>query len=430
MHETTNLESSAPFNHVKENTKYLVILAYSVFILLSSFAFNTVYEIIDGLKYIILSPSTLITDYMATGNIGAALFNSGLLMILVIITARCNKIHMNGPIIAVVFTLGGFALFGKNIYNIFGIILGVYIHSLIKKEKFGKYILFAFFGTSLGPLVSQITFGFGFSPLIGLILGNIAGILAGIVLPALAAHFIKFHEGFNLYNVGFTCGIISTFYMALFRSFGLESNIVEITSQGNNIVFGIYFGIFFGSMIIVGFLFNRRSFNGYKDLLSHSGRLISDFVTSNGFGLTLINMGFIGLIAIAYVLVVKGELNGPVIGGVYTVVGFGALGKHLKNITPIMLGIFIATLFLTHETNSTNALLATLFGTTLAPIAGQFGWKAGMIAGFLHLITVTNIGYLNGGINLYNNGFSGGIVAATLIPLFDFFNMGDSKDDN
>ena len=46
-----------------------------------------------------------------------------------------------------------------------------------------------------------------------------------------------------------------------------------------------------------------------------------------------------------------------------------------------MLGIFIATLFLTHETNSTIALLATLFGTTLAPIAGQFGWKAGMIAG-------------------------------------------------
>jgi hypothetical protein len=29
-----------------------------------------------------------------------------------------------------------------------------------------------------------------------------------------------------------------------------------------------------------------------------------------------------------------------------------------------------------------------------------------------------NIGYLHGGMNLYNNGFSGGFVAAFLAPLF------------
>lgn len=425
---TRGIQSHTDHIIVKENTKYIVILAYSVFILLSSLAFNSPSEILVGLQKIILSPSILLTDYIAISNIGATLFNSGLLMLLVILVARCSKINMNGPVIAIVFTIGGFALFGKNIYNICSIILGVYIYSLIKKEHFGKFILFAFFGTSLGPLVSQITFGFGLVPIIGIILGNLAGILAGLTIPLLAGHFIKFHEGFSLYNVGFTCGIIASFYMAIFRSLGLENDAVQIVTQGNNYIFGIYFGFIFCSMILVGFILNKRSFKGYKNLITQSGILVTDFVTINGYGLTLINMGFSGIIGISYVLIVKGELNGPVIGAIFTIVGFSALGKHIKNIIPIILGIFIATLFLKYETSSANILMATLLGTTLAPIAGHFGWKAGMIAGFFHLAMVMNVGYLHGGMSLYNNGFAGGIVAATLVPIFTFIKMGAHKD--
>ena len=32
---------------------------------------------------------------------------------------------------------------------------------------------------------------------------------------------------------------------------------------------------------------------------------------------------------------------------------------------------------------------------------------------------VTNVGFLHAGMNLYNNGFSGGFVAALLVPLMD-----------
>lgn len=86
-----------------------------------------------------------------------------------------------------------------------------------------------------------------------------------------------------------------------------------------------------------------------------------------------------------------------------------------------MLGVVLASYFQIWELNSIGAILAALFGTTLAPIAGVFGWKSGVLAGFLHMALVMNIGYLHGGINLYNNGFSGGIIAAILVPVISSF---------
>ncbi len=35
-----------------------------------------------------------------------------------------------------------------------------------------------------------------------------------------------------------------------------------------------------------------------------------------------------------------GDLNGPTIGGIFTIVGFSATGKHLRNILPVMAGGF------------------------------------------------------------------------------------------
>jgi hypothetical protein len=32
-----------------------------------------------------------------------------------------------------------------------------------------------------------------------------------------------------------------------------------------------------------------------------------------------------------------------------------------------------------------------------------------------------NVGVVHGGINLYNNGFAGGLVASVLFPLFESF---------
>ena len=62
-------------------------------------------------------------------------------------------------------------------------------------------------------------------------------------------------------------------------------------------------------------------------------------------------------------------------------------------------------------------MLALLFSTTLAPIAGEFGVLAGLIAGYLHSSVALNVGIVYGGMNLYNNGFAGGIVAIFMVPV-------------
>ena len=73
------------------------------------------------------------------------------------------------------------------------------------------------------------------------------------------------------------------------------------------------------------------------------------------------------------------------------------------------------------DLQTTPVIIAGIFSTTLAPIAGKYGTCAGALAGFLHLFTVMNIGVIYGGTNLYNNGFSGGLVASILVPLFESF---------
>ena len=71
--------------------------------------------------------------------------------------------------------------------------------------------------------------------------------------------------------------------------------------------------------------------------------------------------------------------------------------------------------------NSRGFLTATLFSTCLSPLAKRFGVKWGLAAGFLHLTLATQVDVFHGGLNLYNNGFAGGLTAMVLLPVITFF---------
>ena len=131
----------------------------------------------------------------------------------------------------------------------------------------------------------------------------------------------------------------------------------------------------------------------------------------------MLNMGINGIFAVCFVLAVGGDLNGPTIGGILTIVGFSATGKHLRNIAPIMAGVLLGSFTKEWAINDPSPLLALLFSTTLAPVAGEFGVLAGLLAGYLHSSVALNVGIVYGGMNLYNNGFAGGIVAIFLVPV-------------
>jgi hypothetical protein len=406
---------------IDNETKFRVVAAYAGALVVLGLFLDSPDKIALGLFSIIQSPGVLLTDYMVIGGLGAAFINSGLVALIGLALVRFAKLNISGPIIAAIFTMAGFALFGKNVLNIWPIFIGVYLYAKAKRDRFGRYILPALFGTTLAPMVSQFAFGFNLNPTVGIVLGILFGVLTGFILSPLATHMLGFHRGYNIYNIGVTGGFAGTILMSLFRGHGLKGEPTLIWGEGFNSTLIPIFVIYFVSLIILGLVLDPNSWRSLGKLFDNTGALVTDFIDLNGFGVTCVNMGLVGLIGIIYILLTGSDLNGPTLGGLLTMVGFGAFGKHVKNIIPIMLGVYVGATLKIWSPSQPGVILAALFGTTLAPIAGTFGPFVGLIAGYIHLSVVMNVGYLHGGMNLYNNGFAGGIVAALMISVLGAF---------
>ena len=279
-------------------------------------------------------------------------------------------------------------------------------------------VYIGFYGTSLSPIITQIMYISDLPYAVRLIASLAVGLIIGFVLPPLSTHVHYAHKGYSLYNVGFSSGIIATVIVSVLKSFGITTESRLIWSEGNNqLLFAILCGLFI-AIIAAAFLFGGKNVgDSYRKILSCSGIGGTDYLRDNGGAATVLNMALNGLFATIFVLGVGGELNGPTIGGIFTIIGFSATGKHIRNIAPIMFGVLLAS-FTKHWTiNAPSPILALLFSTTLAPIAGEFGVFVGLLAGFLHSSVALNVGIVYGGMNLYNNGFAGGIVAIFMVPV-------------
>lgn len=397
---------------VSEDFKYRTFFGFTIFLMLSAFFFNSPAEIIEGYKIILVHPGVLLTDYMSIANIGTALFNSGSVAFLLAFMAKKLRAAFNGPMMAALFTVAAFCLFGKNPYNITSLIFGVYLRSRIRDEQFAPYLVSAFFMTGLAPMVSQVSFGFGLDPIFGIILGNVMGIFVGLITPGLATNFVIFHKGFSLYNMGFTLGMVGLLMNSLLKSFGLVVVSESSTLSGYNFQFTIFLLIIFIAFFFLKFYLSKMDTRGIKSVMNKSGQLVTDTILLDGFDSVLLNMAILGSIGLAYVHIVGGELNGPSIGGILSMVGFAGYGKNAKNVIPIILGVWLAAVLEIWTPSAPAILIAALFGTTLAPMAGTFGVIAGIFTGFVHLTLVTSTGLAHDGMNLYNNGFAAGIAAA------------------
>jgi hypothetical protein len=385
-------------------------------------------EVLTGLVAILLSRDTLLTDYFGVGGIGAGLVSAGLLTLAACGIYAVSRAKMTGTAIAALFLVLGFGLFGKNLLNVWFIVLGVALYARYRGQPFSTHINTAFFGIALSPIVSEILFSSLLPWQVSIPLGVGTGLLIGFILPAAAAQLFKAHMGFALYNMGFTAGLVGTLIVALFMSYGFVPDPVFIWTSGNDLLLGPFLGLLFLTMPMVGLVLDRRALIGFRHLLGQSGQAPSDFVAIAGIGATLVNMGFSGIVAMAYVFAVGGDLNGPVIGALLSIVGFAAFGKHPVNFIPVMIGVFIGSLAKPWGAADPAILLAALFGTNLAPIAGRFGWHWGVVAGFIHSSAALSVGAVHGGLNLYNNGFAAGIVAAILAPVIIAIRAGRKGD--
>lgn len=398
---------------------------FSIFVLLSAaFALGTPYQIAEGLKTIVVSRDALITDYFELAGYAPAFFNAAAVFSMGVMLVIIQKIPFTGLTLAALFINAGYAFWGKNPVNILPILIGTTLYAWSHRARLNRYIYTALFGTCLAPLVTELVFLLPYSKSVNLLIAITAGIFIGFVLPPLSMHTASMHMGYNLFNVGFSGGILAFVIVSVLRAFEMEGEPVLIwcSESRSAIVIGLY--CYFALAIIFGWIVSGEKLSVGKKLLKlmkHPGRAVADFVMMDGAGVTLVNMGMIGIICVTYILLVGGDFSGPVAGAILAAFGFAAFGVHARNYLPVLAGVFLSTFATRFEPDTPGIQLAAVFAVGLAPIAGQFGITAGIIAGFLHSAIVMCTSQMYGGLNLYNNGFSAGWVAIIMVPVMESF---------
>lgn len=406
---------------IKGKEMKLFIYASALFLYLSAFLLATPEEILQGMIKIIVSKDALITDYFKLAGHGAAFFNAALVLTFAIIMVNIAKLPFTGITTAALAIDVCFGFWGKNPINIAPIFLGVMIYSKSHKVSLGRYLYTALFGACLGPMVTEIMYKLPFSFEMRLLMTSVLGVIIGLMLPPLSSHTVSMHMGYNLFNVGFSGGILAFAIVCLMRSFSLEIEPVFIWQEGIHpgITIGVY--LYFILTFLYGFWLNKGKITDFWKITRHPGRAIADFVIMDGPGITLMNMSVVGILGQTYILLIGGDLSGPVQGAVFMAFGFAAFGAHIKNYFPVLTGVFLSCFVTQYLPTTPGIQIAALFGVGLAPIAGQFGNIAGITAGFLHAAIVMYTSQMYGGLNLYNNGFSCGWVAIIMIPLIESF---------
>ncbi|MBQ2651466.1 MAG: DUF1576 domain-containing protein [Clostridia bacterium] len=381
--------------------------------------FSSPKEIFEGFFEILLADNMLITDYFSLAGFGAALTNVSIVTFITLALMYKCHIPLNGTGILTIGLMSGFSFFGKSVFNMWFILLGTWLYARWSKQPFSKFLLISLFSTSLSPLISHLFFYQKTLYLPNMLLSLFCGVLIGFVMPMMGPYAAYLLNEMTLYTSGFSVGLLCLVIVPILKSYGYLFNPVTVWTSGNNIPIGLMLGVFCCFLIYMGWRKEgMQAVRNYFNLLKRSGVSSQDFTDLDGMGAVLINMGVNGLIGTLYIILIKGHLNGPTIGGILTIIGFSAKGKHAANILPIMIGVALGGITKQWSPSSPPAQLAALFGTTLAPISGAFGPIAGVIAGFIHSSVVQHAGMGYSGINLYNNGFAGGIVSIVVYPVF------------
>lgn len=402
--------------------EYLPFYIFALYLFLVGILMGDYRTIPEGLKTIIWCNDILITDYVGLAGMAAAFTNAALVTLISAELLRIGGIPLKGKAIFVIGLMSGFALFGKNIFNMWFILLGAFLNAKVRRVSWGSVVVSGLLAAAIGPIVSTVFFYPGYLDPKWMLLGFACGVIIGFVIPILSAHTATILHGMSLYNLGFSVGLIAMVLVPVLKSFGVNFVTETIWATEYNFSLGLLMYVSCAALIIIGIIIDRKNAIGnFFNILKRPGIPTEDFCDLDGYGAVLVNIGVNGIISTTYLLLIGGHINGATIGGILTVMGFGAQGKHAKNIIPIMIGVAIGGYTKVFDVNAPGVQFAALFGTTLAPIAGTYGIIPGIITGFIHSSVVQNAGLGYSGANLYNNGYCGGLLCIVLFVVFREF---------
>lgn len=414
------MDSEKLLNRIKKNNIFWAkfIFIFSLYFMLVGFIISGPKAALSGQLEILTSTALLTSDFMKIGTIGGGLFNAGLVTILALGLTIIVGGDIRGMTVFALMNIAGFSLWGINIYNFFAPVLGVFAYTTFMGEKLKTNINVALFSTGITPIVSYLTFSGDFSILVGIILGNLLGFIIGFVLTPVVKSTAKAHDGHILYNVALALGFISTIFYSFLYLLGFETVPASIFVEGINTKLAIFLYIGFIIMLLPKIILDRENLGEYKLLLKETGLASKDFLDQFNNWTILFNMGITGILSLTYIFLIKGNLNGATLGPLIAIVSYSSFALHIKNATPIVLGIILAAIVGRYDINSNAAIMAVFFGAGLCPIAGDYGFLAGIITGIMHLSVATRIGILHGSLLIYNNAFAAGLVSILVHPLF------------
>jgi len=410
---------------------------------------------VRGLYYIFTGPDVLVRDYIYVGGFGSTLVNVGLAGLLAVVALKLARHTPSGLTMGTFGLVIGFAFFGKNIVNMMPIIVGGFLYGLIhcalvERAPFDKCVLRAVLATCLAPVITQaIHFNPALTLAEGVAVGIATGFFVGYFINPIAMHVEAAHKGYNLYNIGWAAGIVGMAIFVIFRVLGTHPEVQNDWSTGYTVHLTVLLATVSGYFIIVGVLgsLTKRALHVSVTDSQNCGAIsqnskkirLREFFMFHKYDIdffaqlrekTYIHMGIMGLMCLVFMLIVRGEYNGPVIGAILSVVGFGAYGKTILTAVPLMAGAMLAAVIASMEGtigtqfNHPSFLVAAIFSTCLSPFVKKFGMGAGLAAGFLHLAFAVNIAGFHGGLNLYNNGFAGGLTVVVLLPIITILKEG------
>lgn len=392
----------------------LILIAYA----LVTMPFNKL------LKQLIVLCTTYypgVHDYYATAGFAPTMLNAGLIGLMVLGLLKINKLSLNANSVSTLFIMMGFAFIGKNVVNVIPFLLGGLLYAYIQRIPFKRVVVAALLSSCLAPLVdfamSALPYDFSAEYAVSLMLGVVVGLVA---IPV-SSHILVTHQGYNLYNMGYTAGFVGIIAISVLRAFGADIKKLSIVSDVGDANLAWLLMAIFGCLFIIGMTSRSELNKPYKQFSFYSGRLVTDFTRVMGPGATMMNMAVMGTIGLLFTLIFHVQLTGPIVAGILTLTGFASFGNHPSNTLPIMVGAMFGVLFVNHNLTVANGMIAVLFATTMAPIAGEYGLIAGFGVGVLHVMMVSSMADLHFGMNLYNNGFSGGLIATLIVPIFDAY---------
>ena len=447
-----------------------LIYLYPLFISLSflvatpiAIIYTNEWDFFDNLLRLLTSPSKLVTDYFALGGLGSTLFNAAICGLCTNLIVYISRAQAHATILAGYMLVVAHCFYGLNFLNMWPPFIGMILFCIVRKKRIGDNIHIAFFSTALAPFVSELCFRYTVDNFnlytvnvnwVGVALSLVCGLAIGFVVPALLPGTSAMHHGYSLYKAGLAIGILGIFLNAfMYSTLGIEepANLVIINegyyalSYGYRGFMNIFFIILFSLTFLFGFIFNKKSIHGYRELLKCTGHG-TDFTDKFGMPVCMINIAIYGIAIIAYLNLVfvlpsiipglpEGVgFTGATAGIVFAAITFAADGQHIKNVFPIALGyvaLFILVVIICAIaqfdipwTLSTQSYINGLaFATGLCPIAGKYGFRYGVLVGFMSAIICAITAEMHGGFVLYNGGFNAGLTALVLIPILDFYNV-------